>query len=307
MTLIQGLAISDFQELNELKNKAHANSEEALPQAAKQFESIFLQALMKSMRATNQFLDENSLFSNKNQETYQEMLDSQYVSEMTAGKGLGVADMLGKQLARNNQTEAKPEAGLVSQPLRAGVGQALPVSTSAPVLKSSIEPIASKEEKSASPIKDFVKSIMPYAKEAANLIGLDPKILLAQAALETGWGLFMAKDPAGASSNNYFNVKASSLHPGEAVQVKTTEFLQGKPVKMTDSFRKYQSVADSFKDYVNLIKSSSRYQGALDHASDPERYIDELHRAGYATDPRYVQKILAIFHSPEFNQAMSDL
>lgn len=151
--------------------------------------------------------------------------------------------------------------------------------------------------------EDFIKSIWPKAKQAAALLGLDPKILMAQAALETGWGKFIAKDIAGVSSNNLFNIKAPS-NSAESVNIKTTEYVADTPIKINASFKKYPSIEQSFNDYVSLIKGTKRYQDALTQAANPESYVNELHKAGYATDPEYGAKILSIYHGNELNHAL---
>lgn len=148
------------------------------------------------------------------------------------------------------------------------------------------------------PVDDFVKSIWPYAQQASKLIGLDPKILVAQAALETGWGKMIAKDAEG-SSNNLFNIKAKGYQAEQSITIKTTEYIADIPIKMTASFKKYASVEHSFNDYVSLIKNDHRYKTALSNANDPKRYIDSLQQAGYATDPNYSNKILSIYHGDE--------
>ena len=127
---------------------------------------------------------------------------------------------------------------------------------------------------------------------------------MAQAALETGWGKLVAKDEDGTSSNNLFNIKTGTNKEFDSVKIKTTEYIADTPIKMTASFRKYPSVEHSFNDYVSLIKGSDRYQNALANATNPEQYVNELHKAGYATDPAYGNKILSIYHGDELNQAM---
>lgn len=222
------------------------------------------------------------------------MLDGQYANNISQGQGIGLAAMLAKQLGQTAGITSKSS----SQPINS-VGQNFIPSRVAPRLASPI-----KEGASSTDIDEFVKSIWPYARQAANLLGLDPKILMAQAALETGWGQFVAKDANGSSSNNLFNIKSASNNADEAVQVKTTEYIADTPIKMNASFRKYQSVEHSFNDYVSLIKGNERYEAALANSSDPERYVDELHRAGYATDPQYTSKILAIYHGDELQQSL---
>lgn len=153
------------------------------------------------------------------------------------------------------------------------------------------------------PVDDFVKSIWPYAQQASKLIGLDPKILVAQAALETGWGKMIAKNAEG-SSNNLFNIKAKGYQAEQSITIKTTEYIADMPIKMTASFKKYASVEHSFNDYVSLIKDDDRYKTALSNANDPKRYIDSLQQAGYATDPNYGNKILSIYHGDELRGAL---
>jgi flagellar protein FlgJ len=140
---------------------------------------------------------------------------------------------------------------------------------------------------------NFIQSLWPIAQQVASTIGLDPKILIAQAALETGWGKFVVSDSEG-SSNNLFNIKSSSAH---SVLVTTTEYEVGESYKTKASFKKYESIEQSFTDYINLIVTNHCYQAALAHSSDPELYVQELQKAGYATDPDYAEKILAIYHS----------
>lgn len=291
---IEGIAVSDFQGLQKLKQQAQTDEQKALPEVSKQFEAIFLQSMLKSMRMGQHFLDESSPFRGKTEETFQDMLDGQYANNISQGQGIGLAAMLAKQLGQTAGITSKSS----SQPINS-VGQNFIPSRVAPRLASPI-----KEGASSTDIDEFVKSIWPYARQAANLLGLDPKILMAQAALETGWGQFVAKDANGSSSNNLFNIKSASNNADEAVQVKTTEYIADTPIKMNASFRKYQSVEHSFNDYVSLIKGNERYEAALANSSDPERYVDELHRAGYATDPQYTSKILAIYHGDELQQSL---
>lgn len=148
---------------------------------------------------------------------------------------------------------------------------------------------------------DFVKSIWPYAKQAASLIGLDPKILMAQAALETGWGKAIVKETDGSSSNNLFNIKAANTD--QAVNIKTTEYIVDTPIKMMASFKKYSSVEHSFNDYISLIRGD-RYKTALANAQDPKGYVSALQDAGYATDPDYANKILSIYHGDELQRIL---
>lgn len=150
----------------------------------------------------------------------------------------------------------------------------------------------------------FIKAVWPYAVQVSCVIGLAPGVLVAQAALETGWGQYIAKDDAGNSSNNLFNIKAPADHSGSSVMIKTTEFVADKPIKMMASFKKYSTVEQSFQDYISLIKGNHRYQAALSNTDDPRRYADALQDAGYATDPEYANKIISIYQGNELRGAL---
>ncbi|MBN9227912.1 MULTISPECIES: flagellar assembly peptidoglycan hydrolase FlgJ [Legionella] len=288
---VHGIATSDFNALNELKVQAQNNAKEALPEAAKQFEGIFLQSMLKSMRMGQHFLEESSPFRGKDRETFQDMLDAQYASTIANSKSVGLADMLAKQMEHNLPTIEQPEKSTTDKPVNSNAISTMPVKEE-------------KQDKPTTTIDEFVKSIWPQAKQAASAIGLDPKILMAQAALETGWGKFVTKDIDGTSSNNLFNIKSGDSKEFDSVNVKTTEYIADTPIKMNASFRKYPSVEQSFNDYISLIKENERYQTALASTSNPELYVNELHKAGYATDPNYGTKILSIYRGEELNQAI---
>ncbi|RMX21066.1 flagellar assembly peptidoglycan hydrolase FlgJ [Legionella jordanis] len=296
---MEGIAIGDFKGLQELKRQSQTDSQKALPEVAKQFEAIFLQSMLKSMRLGGEHLleDGNPLKSNS-QDGFQDMLDGQYASNLAHGQGIGLATMLTKEL-KSAEAGKNPDKLAVN-----GIDQSLLTSRAAPRLREDFNSIKrNSSPASETTIDEFVKSLWPYAQQAAGLLGLDPKILLAQAALETGWGQFVSKDNDG-SSKNFFNIKATSANEN-AVKVSTTEFIADTPVKLNASFRRYSSVEHSFNDYVALIRGNSRYETALANSQDPERFVTELHRAGYATDPEYSAKILAIYHGEELQQALA--
>ncbi|WP_454783913.1 glucosaminidase domain-containing protein [Legionella sp. WA2024007413] len=286
---VHGIATSDFNALNELKVQAQNDAKEALPEAAKQFEGIFIQSMLKSMRMGQHFLEESSPFRGKDRETFQDMLDAQYASTIANSKSIGLADMLTRQMEHNLSSSEQPNK--MTPPKSVG-------SPSLPTPTTQAQP-----DTPPNTIDEFVKSIWPQAKQAASLIGLDPKVLIAQAALETGWGKFVTKDVDGSSSNNLFNIKSGSTEL-ETVQVKTTEYIADTPIKVNASFKKYSSTEHSFNDYISLIKDNERYQNALASTANPEVYVNELHKAGYATDPKYGAKILSIYHGEELKQAI---
>ncbi|MGE7991311.1 flagellar assembly peptidoglycan hydrolase FlgJ [Pseudomonas sp. NPDC089554] len=140
----------------------------------------------------------------------------------------------------------------------------------------------------------FVATMLPMAEQAAKRIGVDPRYLVAQAALETGWGKSVMRNADGSSSHNLFGIKASSNWQGGQARAITSEFRDGQFVKETAAFRSYDSYQDSFHDLVNLLQGNARYQDALKAADNPEQFVRELQKAGYATDPSYASKISQI-------------
>lgn len=140
----------------------------------------------------------------------------------------------------------------------------------------------------------FVNTMLPMAKEAAARIGVDPRYLVAQAALETGWGKSVMRAQDGSSSHNLFGIKASSNWTGDSARAITSEFRDGQMVKETAEFRSYASYKDSFHDLVTLLQTNNRYQDVVKSADNPEQFVRELQKAGYATDPNYATKISQI-------------
>lgn len=149
-------------------------------------------------------------------------------------------------------------------------------------------------KKAFSSADEFVNTMLPMAKEAADRIGVDPRYLVAQAALETGWGKSVMRAQDGSSSHNLFGIKASGNWKGDSARAITSEFRNGQMVKETAEFRSYASYKDSFHDLVTLLQSNNRYQDVLKSADNPEQFVRELQKAGYATDPDYASKISQI-------------
>ena len=260
---------ADFSGLAALKNDAKAQAPTALKEAARQFESLFTQMLLKSMREANKSFGEDSLFGSDQADMYQDMFDDQIAMQMSKGKGLGLADMLVRQLQ-----------GGVGATGRGQEASATP-KTQAPT------PVASSKD-------DFLRTMRPHAEQAAREIGVDPDALLAQAALETGWGRSMPCNAQGECSFNLFGIKAGSQWSGATVNVPTLEFESGIPVRKVERFRAYDSPADSFRDYAALIRDSSRYASARGAGDNVEAFASALQQGGYATDPNYAQKIAAV-------------
>lgn len=284
ITSTQADIYADFNGLAALRKKASEDQSSAINEVARQFETIFVKMMLKSMRDS---VSESGLINNDQSKFYQSMYDDQISLDMTKGGGLGLADMITQQLGGKSKSNADELAGQTLEEYRA----------------FSIRSIKAVEQVSAGQIDNsktldspgaFVSELWSHAQQAAEELGVDPKVLLAQSALETGWGKHIMQNKQGESSHNLFGIKASSGWEGDTVSLQTVEYEGGVAVKRQATFRAYDSYQDSFNDYVQFLKQNPRYQQALEKADSNEGFIKGLQKAGYATDPAYANKILSI-------------
>ena len=289
--------IQDIAGLDSLRQKAvkgdKASEKEALTAAARQFEAIFTTMMLKSMRDANKEF-KSDMFNSQNEDFYRQMRDEQMTSELSANGSLGLADMIVKQLTASNTINAQGDRTFQDAMERvkqahAEQQSATPADTSA----KEVSPVATASTKMdfSSP-QAFVRSLKPYAQKAAQALGIDPTLLLAQAALETGWGQKLVKN-AHHSSNNLFNIKANTGWQGQRIATQTLEYQNHVPVMEKAAFRAYPSYQASFDDYVKFLETNPRYSEALAQQGD-EAFIRGVHQAGYATDPNYADKVLQL-------------
>lgn len=290
---------TDVQGLQNLK--AEDNQELALKKIAQQFESLFLHEMLKTMRKSNEVFEEDSLFNGKDTQFFRDMYDQQ-LSLSLAQKGTGLAKVIYEQLSRQyvNSAEANtasPQTFAVPQRKSSISVPYLPVQAKdeSPATEAA-ESAMSANEKSApfTSVREFVDTVLPHARAAAGALGLNPLFLTAQAALETGWGKYVIRDGSGESTHNFFNIKADRAWQGDKAEVSTLEYRGGVPVREQAQFRKYGDIAESFADYVQFLQDNPRYQDALAVAGNDRDFAFGLQNAGYATDPAYADKILAI-------------
>ena len=262
---------SDGRTLDGLKRDATSNPKGAAREAARQFESLFMGELLKSMRAATQT---SGLMDNAGTKLGTEMLDAQLASK-TAGRPGSLSEVIEKQLER--------QMGLVPGPIpnTRRANESLPTvqeTTAAPKVP----------EKSAA---GFVRQHTAAAESASSATGIPAPFMLAQAALETGWGKREIIGRDGTNSHNLFGIKAGGSWNGPTVEVTTTEYIGGQPRKMIQKFRAYANEAESFADYARLMKESPRYAKVVERAADAKAFAMGLQKAGYATDPLYGQKL----------------
>ncbi|RRV68867.1 flagellar assembly peptidoglycan hydrolase FlgJ [Stutzerimonas stutzeri] len=357
---------TDLNRLSQLKVGKDRDGEENVRKVAQEFESLFLNEMLKSMRSANEVLAKDNPLNSQASKQYQEMYDQQLsVSLSKEGGGIGLADVLVRQL--NKQTESvarsnpfaqvartegaawpsKPAAaaestrddsrllnqrrlalpGKASERQLANVSATDPARTAdaaqplvnldwqpatafaapqdKPLTVNGVEIDTAKASKTrfGSP-EEFIATMMPMAEKAARRLGVEPRYLVAQAALETGWGKSMIRQKDGSNSHNLFGIKATNWS-GESAMARTTEYVNGRAVKQVEGFRAYASFEQSFDDFVSLLQNSDRYQSAVNAGGDSERFVRELQKAGYATDPQYARKVSQIARRMEAYQTVA--
>lgn len=283
-------------------------SDQALKKAAQQFESIFTQMLLQSMRKANEALeDKDSPFNSSGIKFFEEMHDQQLSMHLSEQGSLGLADLIVQQLSPNSE-KYKPASvmradGDISFKKQATASES--VNKPEPQAVNVKADTSSDEQTGFGSPEEFVDRIWEYAQTAAKKLGLNPAVMVAQAALETGWGKHIISKKDGSSSFNLFNIKADSRWSGESARKSTLEFEQGLPVQKQADFRAYKSLEQSFDDYVSFLKGNPRYEQALNKAGDSHAYLSELQNAGYATDPNYANKIKSVLKRIDVSDFLS--
>ena len=283
----QSLA-ADAQSLGNLKMDAGKNTPASIKETAKQFESLFMRELMKSMREATM---KSGMLDSPGSDLGTDLLDQQFAVQMSGQPG-GLSDMIALQLTRQMAGSAKDATS--------GAGQsANPVAT-AKSTKTSFAPASTSAVSRAAraPTEtqaNFVQQHSEVANEVAKATGIPASFMLGQAGHETGWGKFEIKHKGGTSSHNLFGIKAGPGWAGKVAEVTTTEFVDGVATKKLAKFRAYDSYADAFKDYAHMISESPRYAKAMAQvqsaSGSAQSFASGLQKAGYATDPDYAAKL----------------
>jgi len=294
---------TDFQGFTAMRREAQQQSPEAVKQVAKQFESLFVGMMLKSMRDT---LPEGGLFNSQTERMYRDMFDKQLSLNIANGPGVGLAAVIERQLSQQaGGIPASPQPSIQAKSIGVPSGaQITPCKSCAPEGAPANNVNQQTPWQSAD---EFVDSVLPYAVRAGKELGVAPEVLVAQSALETGWGQHLRSMADGSPSYALFGIKADSRWQGDRVNVSTLEFRDGAMQREKAQFRAYGSVAEAFDDYVDFIKSNPRYQQALEKSYDPQAWASELQQAGYATDPDYARKIEQVQQSRAVQIKLSEL
>ncbi|MGP1675555.1 MAG: flagellar assembly peptidoglycan hydrolase FlgJ [Burkholderiales bacterium] len=288
---ISGTLALDAHGLDALRLQAKQNPEQALKGAAQQFEAVFLQTLLKSMRdATPQ----DGLMDSDQTRMYTSMLDQQTAQSLSA-RGIGLAEVMLRQLVHNR-------AAAVGAPAIAPVaGAYAPAAAAIPAPQSTAAEV---ETDGLERGQDFLMRMKEHALKASNATGIPARFLLGQAALESGWGKHEIRAADGSQSFNLFGIKAGRNWKGATVDVMTTEYVDGAAHKMTQKFRAYGSYAEGFQDYAALMQGNQRYAAVLKQR-DGAGFAQGLQRAGYATDPQYADKLISILNGARMRQTIT--
>lgn len=325
---LDGQFALEMQGLQRLKHTARQDASAGAGEAARQFEALFIQMMVKSMRDA---VPTTGLLDNKQSEVFQDLLDKQW-SQTMANRGIGLADKLVAELENRGMVDAgasEDEGGeRAENSLIAGIPRGTPQ-----VLRDAIQPEAQMhpEERSdegkergqgfmselaavpAKPgagdaadesrradlpghVRTFLDRLEAPARAASQATGVPAELILAQAALETGWGRHEIPRSDGGNSHNLFGIKAGSSWQGETTEITTHEVHAGQRQQVRDDFRVYDSFEEAFTDYARLIGDNPRY-AAVTSAADPADAARALQEGGYATDPAYADKLIAVMQS----------
>lgn len=289
---LNGKLAVDVKDINELRQSARQNSPEAIKAAAQQFEALFMNMVMKSMRdATPQ----EGLFDNDQSRMFTSMLDQQ-LSQTMASRGVGLADALFRQLSVNRGTVVPhSEDGMLPEAMPVPLRPSSPASAPLSLFERSMPVDGLRPNPNQPPhVRAFQDRLAPHAEEASRATGIPAKFMLGQAALESGWGRREIVGADGTASHNLFGIKATGGWKGRIVEAVTTEYVNGEPQTKVEKFRAYDSYADAFRDYAKLLSSNPRYENVIANAQSIEGFAQGLQRAGYATDPNYAAKLTRI-------------
>ena len=299
----------DVRDMGSLKQSARAGSPDALKSAATQFEAMFVNMMMKSMREAT---PQDGMMDSQQTKMFTTMLDQQ-TSQNIAKKGIGLSDMLIRQLSKttdnqalaigadgNASTDAGGNGGsfgglasLMDAKLQRAIAAA--GGNGADTAVTLVGNGAATSKGSQAPhVRNFQDKLSAHAEEASRATGIPAKFMLGQAALESGWGKREIKGRDGTNSNNLFGIKATGDWKGKVVEATTTEYVNGKAQTKVERFRAYDSYSDSFKDYAKLLANNPRYEKVLASAGDAASFAQGLQKAGYATDPNYANKLTSI-------------
>lgn len=301
--------VLDLNAIESVKVAAKHDPKVGIKQVASQFEAMFLNTLLQTMRQNPMGGEEED--SGGALGTYQGLYDQQLTQKISGNGGMGIAAALEKQLAKaqgikmdgpgnknisagvvENSTRPVPQQSWSQLPAKVNSTlEAALAKVTEPKVTVATEATVTPSTKTTGASGDFARTLLPHATQAGKELGVEPQLVVAHAALESGWGKKPIRHSDGRDSHNLFSIKAGGSWKGNTVDITTTEYIDGAPQKRVERFRSYGSYQEAFTDYAKLIKNNPRYQGALNQGSDAVGFARGLARGGYATDPHYANKL----------------
>ena len=296
---LTGKLALDANSLSDLKIAAKDNSPAAVKKVASQFEAMFVNMMLKSMRdATPQ----EGMFDNEQTETFTAMLDQQ-LSQNIASQGVGLADILARQLTRaaSLKVDELPTSGLNGMVPQSNtdieIGGANLHSSKPANIETTNERTSLNTKPVAQPtgaVLSFKDRVANHAEQVSRETGIPAHFMIGQAALESGWGKHEIKALDGTPSHNLFGIKANASWKGKVVEAMTTEYVNGVKQKRIEKFRAYDSYAETFQDFAKLMKNNPRYERVMANLDNLNNYATAIQKSGYATDPNYASKLISV-------------
>jgi flagellar protein FlgJ len=283
----------DIRSLDSLRAQAARDPKAAVREAAKAFETLFMQEVMKGMRSATL---RSGLLDSDGEKLGTELLDQQMASRL-AGMPGGLADMLARQLERQlGIATAAPGGAAAGTPVSPVLRGLRPVPAVGPAAAPGVDAAGA-----ARPVRNASEAFVQQHTEAARRVerstGLPAEFMIGQAALESGWGRREIRHPDGRTAHNLFGIKAGAGWRGPVAEVMTTEYVDGQPKRVMARFRAYASYEESFADYARLMRDNPRYAGVLANGGTVAGFAENLQRAGYATDPAYADKLARVINT----------
>ncbi|QCP47797.1 flagellar assembly peptidoglycan hydrolase FlgJ [Trinickia violacea] len=287
----------DTQGFDALRAQVNASPQAGLKMAAQQFDAVFMQMMLKSMRDAT---PEDSPLDSNDTKQFTSMLDQQ-LSQQMSSKGIGVADMMLKQLMRNsgmqvgagNEGNSAALDALTKAFANAKANGSLSSSNTQYSANSALTPPL-RGNGASQKVDAFVDKLAAPAQAASEATGIPARFIIGQAALESGWGKSEIKKADGSTSHNVFGIKATKDWTGKTVSTLTTEYVNGQPHRVIEKFRAYDSYQDAMTDYAKMLKDNPRYASVMNSSHDATSFAHGMQRAGYATDPHYAKKLISI-------------
>ncbi len=280
--------VGDSRSLDALKNESQRDPRAAVQKAAVQFEALFMQMVLKSMRDAT--LKSDLMSGGASEEMATSMFDQQLAVTLAQG-GTRLAQVLTRQLTQHlpgGAHEAPPAVHMDTRVLRYRQAAQLGAASEAATATTATAPAISGGERA------FVQQHWASALKAQQATGVPAGFIVSQAALESGWGKGQIRHPDGAPSHNLFGIKAGQGWTGRTVDVVTTEYENGVAKKVTEKFRAYENYEEAFNDWARLMTRNPRYAAALQSGGEPGAFAQGLARSGYATDPNYGEKLMRV-------------